>query len=124
VVISPFGRRLWSGHLWKAPNRQGKHFEQPLNPDDCALILAQGMHGGLQPEITFSQVSHPLFASSQKDAEMIIRENCAFLPSSGWNWRLAAPSQAFVGVGMVSSATHHGSLNGLTAMKKLRPGDP
>lgn len=107
VVITPLGGRLWSGHLWKAPAREGKHFEQPLNPDDCALILAEGLHGGLQPEITFSQVSHPLFAKSKAEAEMIIRDNCAFRPRFGWNWKLPAPSQAFVGVGMVSTATHH-----------------
>lgn len=107
VTITPLGGRLWSGHLWKAPTREGRHFEQPLNPDDCALILAQGLHGGVQPEITFSQVSHPLFANSECEAETIIRENCAFRPGSGWNWDLQAPSQAFVGVGMVSTATHH-----------------
>jgi len=107
VVITPLGGRLWSGHLWKAPTREGKHFEQPLNPDDCGLILAQGLHGGFQPEITFSQVSHPLFANSEAEAKTIIRENCAFRPGSGWNWNLPAPSQAFVGVGMVSNATHH-----------------
>jgi hypothetical protein len=107
VVITPLGGRLWTGHLWKAPSRLGKHFEQPFNPDDCALILARGIYAGSQPAITFSQVSHPLFANSEAEATAIIEKNCAFRPHSGWNWDLAAPSQAFVGVGMVTIATHH-----------------
>ena len=119
VVVTPLGGRLWSGHLWKSPSREAQYFEQPLNPDDCALILARGLHAGVQPEVTFSQVSHPLFAQSEAEAVAIIEESCAFLPRSGWNWGLKAPSQAFVGVGEVSTSTHHRLAEWLESGQKL-----
>ena len=124
VVVTPLGGRLWSGHLWKAPSRLAKHFEQPFNPDDCALILARGLHAGLQPEITFSQVSHPLYARSEKEARKIIEENCAFRPHAGWNWNLRAPSQAFVGIGMVTTKTHHRLAEWLGSGEEFRHRSP
>jgi hypothetical protein len=124
VVVTPLGGRLWSGHLWRSPSRESRYLEQPLNPDDCALILARGLHAGIQPEVTFSQVSHPLFARSEEEAIAITKENCAFRPRSGWNWGLKAPSHAFVGVGEVTTATHHRLAEWLEHGKKFPPQSP
>jgi DNA-binding transcriptional regulator LsrR (DeoR family) len=107
VVVTPLGGRLWSGLLSATSERGPRHLEQPLNPDYSALILAVGLHAGHEPGIRFSQVSHPLYAENHLKAQSIIRENCAFLPSKGWNFELNAPDQAFVGVGAISRATNH-----------------
>jgi DNA-binding transcriptional regulator LsrR (DeoR family) len=119
VVVTPLGGRLWSGHLWRSPSRGAEYLEQPLNPDDCALILARGLHAGVHTDVTFSQVSHPLFARSEAEAIAIIKENCAFRPRSGWNWGLGAPSHAFVGVGELTTSTHHRLAEWLKRGQKL-----
>ena len=108
VAVTPLGGRLWNGHIWKGGARLSRHLEQPLNPDDCALRLARSLHSGHQPEIAFTQVGHPLYTKSQDAAEEIIDQNCAFTRGGGWDkFGLGTPSVAFVGVGMLSTATSH-----------------
>jgi len=69
-------------------------------------------------------VSHPLYARSKAEAVAIIKENCAFRPRSGWNWNLPPPSQAFVGVGEVTTATHHRLAEWLESGERIPPRSP
>ncbi len=99
VTITPITGRIWT-HSWKT---SGLSIERPLDADDAAFVLAlafeneSGMH--------FSQVTYPLFASSQKEARSTIEKGCPFLP--GGKWGQNVPNLAVVGIGAVNPNSGH-----------------
>jgi DNA-binding transcriptional regulator LsrR (DeoR family) len=106
ITVTPLSGRLWNGRLWEIGGL-GNQFEQPLNADYSALLLAVGLYAGHAPGIRFSQISQPLFVRHRNEAEMIMKANCAFLPNGGWNWELDPPTKAFLGLGVVDPVSGH-----------------
>lgn len=110
VVVTPLGGRLWFGKLWgdRGDDPKHPHLSMPLNADYSALLLANGLIAGrTNTGIGFSQISRPLYAKDDKEADELVRHHCAFLPGGAWNWNLPHPSKAFVGVGAVHPKSEH-----------------
>ena len=122
IRITPLSGRTWSGS-WQLSGPD--NLELPLDADDNALVLANAFDK--EPGTRFSQISHPLYATTASLAHSIMREHCATLPNSGWNWGLKPPDRAFVGVGVIDPQSGHRisaflrSRNTIPQKEKTRP---
>jgi transposase-like protein len=104
IRISPLSGRIWTGS-WQQDGPE--NLQRPLDADDAARLL--GFAFEHEPGTRFSQIGHPLYASSPTAAVRTIEEECVFNPSGGWTvgWGLQPPVRALVGVGALHPASGH-----------------
>lgn len=107
--ITPLSGRFWP-HSW---HFGGPTILRPVDADDAAFTLASAFS---DEPTTFSQVSLPLFAKSETDAQQTMDDYCPFLPHG--RWRGSAPRLAIVGVGVVRPDSGH------RLADLMRPGAP
>jgi hypothetical protein len=103
VHISPLCGRIWQGR-WQLAG--ATDLQRPLDADDAATLLAFAFEHDLGTK--FSIIGHSLYppVPPRRLAE-ICREHCAFLPESRWNWDLAEPDRAIVGIGILDKNSGH-----------------
>ena len=105
IRVDPLSGRNWTGS-WQVVGEED--LERPLDADDAARTLASAL-AFPKSGTRFSQIGSPLYAETSRQAERIMRDQCAFLPGGKWNWDIPgrSPRIAICGVGSLKFGSGH-----------------